>query len=88
MARRYHNHEGVDIRPYDWGGLGGVSSLDPSVPRLSEIYAVVIEALTVAGYQERVDLFGAPYDFRLAPDGLEQVCSQSCSCPTMFCSGT
>lgn len=32
-----------------------------------------LQALADIGYREGVDLFGAPYDFRLAADGLEQV---------------
>ena len=36
-------------------------------------FADLIQALGEAGYRESTDLFGAPYDFRLAADGLEQV---------------
>lgn len=72
-ACRYSNQTGVDIRPMDWGGLGGVESLDPSLPQITPVYKSLTEGLKKAGYAERVDLFGAPYDFRLAADGLEQV---------------
>lgn len=57
----------------DWGGLGGIESLDPSLPQLTPVYSSLTEGLKKVGYKERVDLFGAPYDFRLAADGLEQV---------------
>ncbi|CAL8461900.1 g1431 [Coccomyxa elongata] len=70
---RYSNQTGVEIRPMDWGGLGGVESLDPSLPQITPVYKSLTEGLKKAGYAERVDLFGAPYDFRLAADGLEQV---------------
>ena len=72
-ACRYSNQTGVDVRPMDWGGLGGVQSLDPSLPQITQVYKSLTEGLKKAGYAERVDLFGAPYDFRLAADGLEQV---------------
>lgn len=72
-AFRYSNQTGVEIRPMDWGGLGGVESLDPSLPQITPVYKSLTEGLKKAGYAERVDLFGAPYDFRLAADGLEQV---------------
>jgi len=71
-ACRYQNQTGVEIRPVDWGGLGGVESLDPSLPQFTPIYKSLTEGLRKAGYKEGVDLFGAPYDFRLAADGLEQ----------------
>lgn len=37
------------------------------------MYRGLTKALKHEGYQERRDLFGAPYDFRMAADGLEQV---------------
>ncbi len=70
---RYHNQSGVGIRPYDWGGLGGVKALDPGLPQASGIFSRLVDALEQAGYREREDLYGAPFDFRLAPDGLSQV---------------
>lgn len=76
--RRYRNQTGVQIRPYDWGGLGGLEALDPGLPQLTPIYRALAQGLKDEGYKERVDLFGAPYDFRLAADGLEQV--SSCAC--------
>eukprot|EP00891_Asterochloris_glomerata_P001746 jgi/Astpho2/1746/fgenesh1_pg.00032_%23_73_t len=70
--RLYKNASGVEIRPYDYGGLGGVYDIDPGVS-LTGIYSTLIDHLKSAGYIERQDLFGAPYDFRLAADGLTQV---------------
>ena len=66
---------GVDIRPVDFGGLGGVDALDPGLPRLTPLYSGLTKAFKDEGYKERVDLFGAPYDFRLAGEGLQQVLS-------------
>eukprot|EP00884_Botryococcus_braunii_P008556 jgi/Botrbrau1/17701/Bobra.0166s0125.1 len=70
---RYRNQSGVGIRPYDWGGLGGVKALDPGLPEASGLFSTLVDALEQAGYRERRDLYGAPFDFRLAPDGLSQV---------------
>ena len=45
------------------------------------MYRGLTRALKQEGYQERRDLFGAPYDFRMAADGLEQVsagCTLAC----------
>ena len=75
MLRRYRNQTGVQIRPLDFGGLGGLRALDPYLPQLTSVYGKLIRGLEAEGYKERVDLFGAPYDFRLAADGLEQACS-------------
>ena len=73
QACRYHNQTGVEIRPYDWGGLTGVAALDPDAPAYSGTYLELINGLKDEGYQERKDLFGAPFDFRLNAEGLQQV---------------
>jgi len=70
---KYQNQTGVEIRPYKFGGLGGVAALDPQLPLVSGYFADLIDALKDKGYQESEDLFGAPYDFRLAADGLAQI---------------
>ena len=72
-VHRYHNQTGVEIRPYQFGNLSGIAALDPSLSSVSGTYEKLISALIDAGYEEGHTLFGAPYDFRLAADGLEQV---------------
>ena len=72
-SSRYSNQTGVEVRPLDWGGLGGLEALDPGLPQLTPLYRALAEALKDEGFVEREDLFGAPYDFRLAGDGLDQV---------------
>lgn len=47
------------------------------------MFGKLTRAFKDEGYQERKHLFGAPYDFRLAADGLEQVCSHAVSCDTL-----
>ena len=74
---RYSNQAGIEIRGRDFGGLGGIDTLAPGLPSLMPMYRGLTRALKHEGYQERRDLFGTPYDFRMAADGLEQVCAAS-----------
>ena len=69
IAIRLASRSGPEI----FGGLGGIDTLVPGLPSLMPMYRGITRALKQEGYQERRDLFGAPYDFRLAADGLEQV---------------
>ena len=48
--------------------------------QLTSVYQELIDALVAVGYEVRKDLFGVPYDWRLAADGLEQA-----RCPTSTC---
>ena len=77
---RYRNQTGVEIRAVDFGGLGGIDALDPGLPSLTPLYSGLTKAFKDEGYEERKDLFGAPYDFRLAGDGLKQVVLKSRCC--------
>lgn len=63
----------MEVRAYQFGNLTGVEALNPAFPRVSGTYAKLVDGLKEAGYTEGKDLFGAPFDFRLAADGLEQV---------------
>ncbi len=68
--RRYVNTTGSEVRVVS--GLRGVdaSAVDPD----KGFWGPMIGALRGAGYQPDVDIYGAPYDWRLAPaDGLTQV---------------
>ncbi len=69
----YENALGVEIRAKDFGGVEGIRCLDPSLCKLSAYFSPVISALEGAGYVLNETLFGAPYDFRMAGDGLEAV---------------
>ena len=62
----------MQIRPHDFGGLKGILSLDPARPKYSATYLPLVKALEAVGYVERVNLWGAPYDWRFAADGLEK----------------
>lgn len=67
--KTYHDAKGVSVDSnVDFGGVGGVQYLDPSI-KASAYYADMIANLTAQGYVVGKDLHGAPYDWRLAPDG-------------------
>lgn len=54
--------------PREWGSVVGLDQLDHSVPLIANqtnYFHELIEILKNAGYTDRVDLCGAPYDFRL-----------------------
>ena len=67
----YANAPGVEVRAVDFGGLSGISSLDPYAQSASQYFAPLIAALEKAGWKAGESLFGAPYDFRFAADGLQ-----------------
>lgn len=88
FVNRYHNQTGVEIRPYDWGGLEGVAALDPDAPSYSGTYSELLKGLQAKGYTAKKDLFGAPFDFRLNAEALQQVthCNASPSHGSQTCS--
>ena len=72
-TNRYENATGVRVRPYDFGLLGGVQSVDPLLPLITHNFDSIIDAFIAKGYTPGKNILGAPYDFRLAPDGLLEV---------------
>eukprot|EP01024_Parvocaulis_polyphysoides_P041084 TRINITY_DN3762_c0_g1_i5.p1 TRINITY_DN3762_c0_g1~~TRINITY_DN3762_c0_g1_i5.p1 ORF type:complete len:198 (-),score=17.10 TRINITY_DN3762_c0_g1_i5:49-642(-) len=71
---RYSNQPGVEIRAYDFGGINGVVAYDPDQQWLTQTFLDIAQDLQKdGGYVVGKSLFGAPYDFRLASEGLEQV---------------
>lgn len=67
----YHNAPGTEIDVVDFGGIGGIAYLDPKVKLgVSTYFEPMIEYLeTHLNYKRGIDLHGAPYDWRAAPDG-------------------
>lgn len=63
----YSNAQGVELRPVDFGGVGGIDYLDPGVEATSE-FSDMIQHMEKIGYKVGVNLHGAPYDWRLAGD--------------------
>ncbi|QDZ22171.1 lecithin:cholesterol acyltransferase [Chloropicon primus] len=69
---RYSNAVGVEVRPVE--GLAGIKCLDPHFCELTAYFEPLIEFLeSQGGYVLGETLFGAPYDFRMAGDGLTQL---------------
>ena len=52
--RRYSNRSGVDVRPRDFGGLGGVAAIDPALRDQTPYFQPLIEALQQHGYAVRL----------------------------------
>ena len=60
--------EGVIIRPEEFGSTQSVSSVMHNVPNDSiNQFRLLISKLEQLGYQENVNIFGAPFDWRLSP---------------------
>ncbi|KAH7827936.1 putative lysophospholipase III [Monocercomonoides exilis] len=62
----YSSNPNIVTRPVDYGGLKGVDYLDPVVKTVTKMYHPLIQTLQETGYEEGKNLFGAPYDWRLA----------------------
>ena len=48
---RYSNRSGVDVRPRDFGGLGGVASIDPLLRDQTPYFQPLIDVLQDHGYE-------------------------------------
>lgn len=68
------NLPGVTLDLLDFGGLAGISHVDDTFLNLSFIpyFNILIKKLKNLGYQERVDLFGAPNDWRKGLAGQDE----------------
>lgn len=72
----YNNTPGVNIRPTDFGGIEGVAYLYYLLGNglsITSYYADVIESLEAIGYEAGVNIFGAPYDWRLPATYAEKI---------------
>ncbi|KAH7815780.1 putative lysophospholipase III [Monocercomonoides exilis] len=58
------NH--IEVRPVDFGGVKGIKYLDPVVKTVTRMFNTIVKAFKKAGYQTGKNLFGAPYDWRIA----------------------
>lgn len=67
----YHNHEGITMRPIDFGGLSGIDYMDyvgNSGLSITSYFAPMIKNLVSFGYEPGVDLRGLPFDWRKPGD--------------------
>ncbi|KAA6380552.1 MAG: putative group XV phospholipase A2 [Streblomastix strix] len=69
----YSSAEGIEVRPTDFGGIKGISSLDPTLPLVSDYFAKMINTMQKVGYEAGQNLFGAPYDFRIVTPHMAEV---------------
>lgn len=67
-TRTTTNPFGVDTRIPGWGNPEPVEWLDPSHQSTGAYFNTIAEVLVKIGYQRNVSIFGAPYDFRKAPN--------------------
>jgi lysophospholipase-3 len=71
-TKTYRDTENVDIDGnVAWGTTKALAYLDPALKSF-HYFSEIIEALENIGYVDGGSLVGAPYDWRLAPDGLDQ----------------
>ena len=71
-TRLTYNSEGVQIRPTDFGSLDSVAYLDIlKVPGTSYFETIISTIEKQNGYTRNVDMIGAAFDFRKAPNELE-----------------
>lgn len=69
LTCRYRNHDGIEIRAVDFGGLEGIDALHPGLPRLTPMFSKLTQAFKDEGYQERRHLLGRPTTFALPRTG-------------------
>ncbi|GFQ97858.1 phospholipase A2 group XV [Trichonephila clavata] len=80
QTRKTSNMPGVDIRVPGFGDTETVEKIDPNIimtPRLKHIlnfkyyYQDIVDSLVSVGYVRNVNVRGAPYDFRKAPNEMQ-----------------
>jgi len=84
-TQQYSNKPGVTLDgSVDFGGVSGLAYLDTGI-KLSAYFAPLINKLvSTLNYTVGTTLRGAPYDWRLAPDGLNQTVHGSASNTSYF----
>ena len=69
----YLDNPGVDVDVVEFGSVNGLSYLEPDIkiPQIGYFEEMIMYLQKNHGYKDKFDMFGAPFDWRLAPDGLE-----------------
>lgn len=69
-SRTTNNSPGVDIRVKGFGLAESVEYVDPAKVRGTSYFDTLAKELVALGYERNKNIFGAPYDFRKAPNEL------------------
>jgi len=75
VTRKTSNNQGVEIRVPDFGNSTTVEWIDPSKASAGNYFASIASSIMKFGYERNVSLRGAPYDFRRAPNELQDYLS-------------
>lgn len=70
-SRLTNSPPGVSTRVFGFGKTESVEFVDPAKVRGTGYFDVLVENLVSLGYERDVNIFGAPYDFRRAPNELQ-----------------
>lgn len=71
-TRRTQNSPGVSVRVKDFGKSESVEYVDPAKVIGTGYFDSIVRELILLGYERNKNIFGAPYDFRRAPNELEE----------------
>ncbi|EDW04165.1 phospholipase A2 group XV [Drosophila grimshawi] len=71
-TRTTHNSPGVETRIPGWGDPDVVEWIDPTLNKAGAYFKDIGNLLVNMGYVRRRNIHGAPYDFRRAPNELQQ----------------
>lgn len=69
-TRTTSNSPGVEIRVGGFGRIDSVEYIDTSKVTGTSYFDQIVKELVVLGYERNKNIFGAPYDFRRAPNEL------------------
>ena len=73
-TKQYQNAKNVDIDgSVDWGNVNAIKYLDPGLKKVEYYYDLINLLTSKYGYEVGQNLVGAPYDWRLAADGLSSM---------------
>lgn len=75
-TRTTNNPEGVDIRVVGFGTTESIEFMDPVKLYGTSYFESLVERLVSLGYERNKNIMGAPYDFRKAPNELEDFFKQ------------
>lgn len=70
-SRTTSNQPGVEIRVQGFGSTESVEYVDPARLRGTSYFDTLVKELVSLGYERNKNIFGAPYDFRKAPNELQ-----------------